>query len=208
MAVSSITFSGIAVPGIEDSKSLCYYHTLRLREENQFLDSETYYFQQREFYLQLWWQRSPIYSIKLPFRTGQNFPAKYSGGQDQPRPPPTGRPLLGVCEYIRDKAWCWPRLSWPPPTWNITHSDKGGQSLPFILWLYRSLDWVDVLLLLLVLGLGLLLDRPAPVVDDDDGLMPCVDHSVAIVVKLEPEKSNKIISIEFFNFQHNLPQSH
>ena len=54
MAVSSITFSGIAVPGIEDSKSLCYYHTLRLREENQFLDSETYYFQQREFYLQLW----------------------------------------------------------------------------------------------------------------------------------------------------------
>ena len=96
MAVSSITFSGIAVPGIEDSKSLCYYHTLRLREENQFLDSETYYFQQREFYLQLWWQRSPIYSIKLPFRTGQNFPAKYSGGQDQPRPPPTGRPLLGV----------------------------------------------------------------------------------------------------------------
>lgn len=74
--------------------------------------------------------------------------------------------------------------------------------------MYRSLDWVDVLLLLLGLGLGLLLDSPAPVVDDDDGLLPCVDQSVAVVVKLEPEKLNKIISIEFFNFQHNLPLSH
>ena len=40
-----INISTSKVTGIEGSKSLCcHYHTLWLEEQNQYFDSETYYF--------------------------------------------------------------------------------------------------------------------------------------------------------------------